>query len=111
MMKGIFTRFGYFTLLILVTNFIHFNSNAQRVRVSAGLGLSSYLGDLVQGAPILQQTSPAISVGASYDFLEQLRGRINITFLGINGDDKYAARKDLRDRNLSFKSNIFEVAF
>jgi len=111
MMKNTSTRF--ITVLCFLAVFCTINANvyAQRVRLSTGLGLSAYLGDLVQGAPVFQQTSPAISLGVSYDILEQLRGRINFTHLGIQGDDKYASRKDLRDRNLSFKSNVFEVAF
>jgi len=111
MMKNISTILSYF-FCILIGFSLHVSPvNAQRVRLNTGLGLSAYLGDLVQGSPVFQQTSPAISVGISYEVLEKLRARINFTNLGIQGNDKYAARKDLRDRNLSFKSNIFEVAF
>ncbi len=96
-----------FGLLIGVSN----QSFAQRVRASVSLGTSAYLGDLVQGAPALKEVSPALSVGASYDILDQLRARVNISILGAKGDDKLNSRFDYRQRNLSFKTSIWEVAF
>jgi len=85
-------------------------SFAQRVKVHGALGGSAYYGDLVQGAPILKQVSPALSLGGSYDFTAQLRGRLNISFLGISGDDKDNKDIRLQERNLDFKSFIWEVS-
>ncbi len=98
----------YFLLTLLLTGSVA--SYAQRVRVSAALGGSAYYGDLVQGAPLVKQVSPAFTFGGSYDFTEQLRARFNISMLGIKGDDK--DNKDIiyKNRNLNFKSFIWEVS-
>jgi hypothetical protein len=98
-----------FSLLLLSPLFIQ-ASFAQRVKISGALGGSAYYGDLVQGAPLLKQVSPALTLGGSYDFGEKIRGRLNISFLGIKGDD--ADNKDIKyqERNLNFKSFIWEVS-
>ncbi len=83
---------------------------AQRVRLTSSLGASAYWGDLIQNRPVLKEVSPAFSIGATYDLQDQIRARLNISFLSVSGDDKYNSRADLRARNLSFKTNIFEVS-
>ncbi len=84
--------------------------DAQRVRANVGLGVSAYLGDLVQSAPVLKEVSGTLSIGGTYDITEQLRGRLGISILGAKGDDKFNARQDYRERNLNFKTSIWEVA-
>jgi len=83
---------------------------AQRVRAIGGLGASAYLGDLVQGAPIFKQVSPAVTLGASYDLQQQLRLRLALSLMGVKGDDASSSRTDLRARNLNFKSFIWEFS-
>jgi len=83
---------------------------SQRVRVTSSLGASAYLGDLVQGAPAFKEISPDFSIGATYDLQQQIRARLDISYLGVSGADQYNSRADLRARNLSFKTNIFEVS-
>ena len=101
-----------FSLLLLIGLSVGITkqSFAQRVRASLALGTSAYLGDLIQGAPALKEVSPAVSIGASYDILDQLRARVNISILGAKGDDKLNSRYDYRQRNLSFTTSIWEVA-
>ncbi len=74
------------------------------------MGGSAYYGDLVQGAPILKQVSPALTLGGSYDIMEKMRLRLNLSFLGISGDDKDNKQKQFQERNLNFKSFIWEVS-
>ena len=101
---------AYRIIFILCLLIILDKSNAQRVRLTSSLGTSAYLGDLVQGSPAFKEISPAFSIGASYDLQQQIRARLNISFLGVQGDDKYSSRADLRYRNLNFKSSVFEVS-
>ena len=96
---------------LLITTFIFSTASfAQRVKVSGALGGSAYYGDLVQGAPILKQVSPALTIGGSYDFMEKLRGRLNISIMGISGDDKDNKNIIYKERNLDFKSFIWEIS-
>lgn len=83
---------------------------AQRVRVSGGLGFSAYYGDLVAGTPIMQDIVPALNLSATYDLKMKLRARLGLAILGAKGDDRFNKRQDFKDRNLSFKSNIWETS-
>ncbi len=106
----------FFTKIVLLVIYaalilLSQQSFAQRVRASASLGVSAYLGDLIQGAPVFKEVSPALSLGGTYDITDQFRARLNLSILGIRGDDKLNSRFDYRQRNLNFKSTIWEVAF
>lgn len=98
---------AFSTVLILMSQ----QSFSQRVRGSVSLGGSAYLGDLIQGAPVFKEVSPVLSLGGSYDITDQFRARLNMSVLGIKGDDKLNSRFDYRQRNLSFRNTIWEVAF
>jgi opacity protein-like surface antigen len=95
-------------ITLSIFSFSLFTGNAQRVRVSAALGASAYYGDLIQGTPVFKEISPAFTLGGSYDLLEQLRLRLNMTVLGISGDDQYNKNPIYRARNLSFKSTVWD---
>lgn len=96
--------------LIISSLFVSTIAVAQRVKLSGALGGSAYYGDLIQGAPLLKQVSPAITIGGSYDIMEKLRVRLNISALGIKGSDKDNADIKYKERNLDFKSFIWEVS-
>lgn len=81
-----------------------------QLRLTVSLGGSAYLGDIVQNSPILKQTSGAISFGASYDIFKQFKARLNLSYLGAKGDDRLNKRIDYQQRNLNFKSSIWEAA-
>ena len=97
----------YLSILFLLVSSCSFG---QRVRLTTSLGTSAYYGDLVQGMPVFKELSPAFSIGASYELQKQIRARLNISFLGVSGDDKYSSRADLRYRNLNFKSFVWEIS-
>ncbi|MCZ2223039.1 MAG: DUF6089 family protein [Chitinophagales bacterium] len=97
--------------LQLITCFIALiaiSANAQRVRVSAAVGASGYYGDLIQGTPLFKQLSPAITLGGSYDLMEKLRVRVSLSGLSIKADDKDNSDIKYKQRNLNFKSFIWE---
>lgn len=82
--------------------------NAQRVRVSAAGGGSAYYGDLIDGTPLLKQVSGAVTLGGSYDLSEKFRLRASLTGLGIRADDKDNAEQKFKNRNLNFKSFVWD---
>ena len=84
---------------------------AQDVRLTLGAGASAYYGDLItNNFSILQQVSPDFSIGATYDINQQFRARMNVSLLGVKGDDKYSNDYWHKARNLNFKSSVWEVA-
>lgn len=106
--KIIFTT--VFLFLLSLQSFSQFD--ADKLRLTLGLGPSAYLGELIQGdVPLLKQSSLSFSTGLTYDITQQFRARFNVSFLGVRGDDKLATRADLKDRNLSFKSFVWDVGF
>lgn len=96
------------SILLLFVATSAFQVNAQRVAVSAALGGSAYYGDLIQGTPLLKQISPAFTLGGSYNFTEKIRVRATFSTLAIKGDDKDNSDIKFKNRNLNFKSNIWE---
>jgi hypothetical protein len=85
-------------------------TNAQRVRAFGGLGVSAYLGDLIQGSPAFKQVSPDVMGGVTYDLGEKIRYRLGLSLLGVRGNDALSPRADLRARNLNFKSFVWEIS-
>lgn len=105
-MKSIVKIYYLFFVVILCTPCF-----AQNVRLSASTGVSCYMGDLMTSRiPIFQQVSPSVSIGATYDILPQLRARTNFSLLGVRGDDKKSSNVNLQNRNLNFKSSVWEIA-
>ena len=100
--------FNCFIVALLLVISIHVN--AQRVRLNGALGLSAYYGDLIQGTPALQDVSPQMQLGATYDLKKQLRFRLGLAFMKVKAADRNNVRIDYRERNLSFSSNIFEFS-
>jgi hypothetical protein len=97
-----------FKLLIGFIAFFTVSTYAQRVKVSAAVGASGYYGDLIQGTPLLKQLSPAVTIGGSYDLMEKLRVRASFSGLSIKADDKDNSDIKFKNRNLNFKSFVWE---
>ena len=95
--------------IFIITLFISTQSSAQRVKISGALGGSAYYGDLIQGSPLLKQVSGAFSLGGSYDITDQLRARITFSGLGVKANDQDNANIIYKERNLNFKSFIFDI--
>ena len=97
------TRLRLLSLLLLVSPLTKGQSE-----ISAGVGISSYYGDLIQGSPLFQQPSFAASIGAAHHFTPHWGVRADMSLLQVKASDSKNKRDDLKARNLSFKSNIFE---
>ncbi|HPH24725.1 MAG TPA: DUF6089 family protein [Chitinophagaceae bacterium] len=95
--------------ILIVSTLFTVSANAQRVRISAAAGGSAYYGDLIAGSPLLKQVSGAVTLGGSYDLSNQLRLRASLSGLGVQGDDKDNPDQKFKNRNLNFKSFIWEL--
>ena len=85
------------------------NGNAQGFSLTTSLGVSNYLGDLsTEGNTTAYK--PDFSVGASYDLLNRLRLRLNLSALSVQGDDANSTKNGIKVRNLNFKTQIQEAA-
>ncbi len=83
---------------------------SQEITGQISVGGSAYLGDLVQGGSLLKQMYPAVTVGGGYGITERFKTRLSFSILGAKGDDELNKRLDYQQRNLSFKTNIWELA-
>ena len=83
---------------------------AQSVKVGVGSGVSAYFGDLIYTQSFFQQVSPSMSADLSVDFSSRFRARLNIAYVPVQGDDKKSVYWPTRNRNLSFKSDVWEVS-
>ena len=83
---------------------------AQTVKVGIGTGVSAYFGDLIHTQQFFQQVTPSASADVSVDFNSRFRARLNIAYTPVRADDKKSIYWPTRNRNLNFKSDVFEVS-
>jgi hypothetical protein len=126
------------TLTLLTFLFITTVINAQsyydptyKWEIGPNIGSSSFLGDL--GGQLgkgkyfvvdtdMRSTRPCVGIFARYTANAHFNLRMDLTYLGLHGDDSYAGKgfdptvRDVDDawyryyRNLNFKTNIFEAS-
>lgn len=110
-------------LLMLLTTV----TEAQRIRArwkayryewSFGLGASNFLGELGGANQIgtngfkdleLSKTRPAVTAGFRYKLSPYFALHSHVTYGAVAGDDKLTTEPSRSNRNLNFKSDIFEV--
>lgn len=91
-----------------------------RKEVFVQMGASGFLGDLggldkvgTDYSPVdydFQVTRTAIGIGYKYKLQKWLNVVSTFNWLIVRGDDKYTKEPFRHERNLNFKSNIFELA-
>ena len=86
-------------------------SNAQKWEVGLFGGGSNYMGELSDASIVLSETHPAVGGLVRYYVNPFLTLRFAMTYGVISGTDENATTPAKRLRNLSFRSDIFEVAF
>lgn len=74
-------------------------------------GFSNYIGDLQSKAYTTQQSHTAISAGLQYDLSSHFSILGNGSYGVVGASDAYSPQADLRARNLSFQSRIYEGNF
>ncbi|HOP41983.1 MAG: DUF6089 family protein [Flavobacteriales bacterium] len=98
------------------------NSNywkTHRNELTIGLGASNFLGELGGrdqiGSPFiwdleLSQTKPTLSVGFRYYTFEKQALRANLAYGVLAGNDNLTSEPFRQDRNLNFRSDLFEFS-
>ncbi|WP_326992023.1 DUF6089 family protein [Chitinophaga sp. 212800010-3] len=81
---------------------------AQDWHVGAFLGASNYSGDLVEKRVDLRYTRPALGILLRRDINRYITIRGAFTWGVATGADSTNSSPDLKARNLSFRSNVFE---
>ncbi|MEO8734430.1 MAG: hypothetical protein ABI373_08870 [Flavobacteriales bacterium] len=88
-----------------------------RQELTLGMGMTNFLGELggrnAVGSPFvwdleLSQTKPAVSLGYRYYLLQKLSLRVNATYGVLEGNDDLTKEPFRQNRNLSFRSNLYE---
>jgi opacity protein-like surface antigen len=77
------------------------------------LGASNYLGDLSNnsGTVYIKETKPAFGALVRYNFNDMFTARLGLTYTWVAGRDANVKNDDfVKNRNLSFRSNILEFA-
>lgn len=86
-----------------------FEPNNPSVDLSFGAGISSYYGDLIQSNPFFKEPSYCFSTGIAYNHNPHLTLRGDFSYQQIQAQDSKNKRPDLIARNLSFKSQIWNI--
>src|SRR4051812_38554818 len=71
-------------------------------------GFANYIGDLQSKGYTTEQAHGAISLGLQYDLSPHFSILGNGSYARVGASDKYSPQADLRARNLSFQSRIYE---
>jgi len=80
-----------------------------RLSFTGGIGIASYVGDLIKSNTAFQQSSYSLNAGLSYSIIQHLNARFDIGFHNVQGYDSKTGGAH-PERNLSFRSNIFEFS-
>ena len=84
-----------------------FLGNAQNFHFSARLGIANYQGDLRAKAISLSQSKFMGGLGVRYDLTEHVALRSYLSLTSLQADDKKGT-EGMKQRNLNFKSRVFE---
>ncbi len=107
-------RHLFISVVSLYFSSIPFGSWSQRPAKNAEIGLflgcSYYIGDLNPLGHFNQFTKPAAGAVFRYNFNPRLALRGNVLFGAVEGDDSFAGSAAQQQRNLKFKSNIYELS-
>lgn len=77
--------------------------------VGAMVGMSSYTGDLAPSPFQIKHLHIAAGAFGRYNFGQWVSARLGVNYGRISGDDADSRRADRRNRNLMFRSTIWEV--
>ncbi|MES2515046.1 MAG: DUF6089 family protein [Bacteroidota bacterium] len=91
-----------------------------RRELIVSVGASGFLGDLggrnttgQDFSPVdleIATTKPAIGAAFRYKFNKNINWHSSFNFLALSGDDKLTTEQYRNNRNLNFKSNIYEIS-
>lgn len=84
--------------------------SAQYFEVGTLTGTSNYLGELSEHRIVTEGFHPAIGIFSRYNATKFLSLKASLTKASISGSDANAATAALRERNLSFRSDLLEFS-
>jgi hypothetical protein len=95
--------------LIASVSFTQKQTVLSRSEIGVLLGGSYYIGDLNQYNHF-KNTQPALSLLYRFNINHRVSLRVNLSYGNVRAADEEANNEVLKNRNLSFSSNIFEAA-
>ena len=100
----------YVLTLGLASVFCFNSSNAQRFSLGLFGGAANYAGDMTS-APYQSKTTHGAFAGTlSYELTDNFSLRGQLSVATVSGADRFSNKEDLRARNLSFASKIYEAS-
>lgn len=102
----------FFILIVILLSALSGYSQPPKKSAEFGvfLGGSYYIGDLNPLGHFNQFTKPAGGIVFRYNFNPRLAARANAFFGTIEGDDSFSNSAAQQQRNLHFRSNIYELS-
>jgi hypothetical protein len=106
-------RFSFIVFLVLLGE-VCFSQSFYAVRrdrtliFSAGTGTSTYFGELQNKGDFID-AKPNLNVGLQYFVTPRVSARVEANWFQLSGDDKKANGGGRHVRNLSFRSNNYEI--
>ena len=106
-MKQVLFSFVAFSILCCM------KLNAQHFDIGATIGTSNYIGDLSLNSTKLYLRESNFSGGVHFRFNMNptISFKLAGYYAGLSGTDENARIQELRNRNLSFSSNVYEGMF
>ena len=101
-----------FVIVPAITNAQSFVSNGQErsLLISAGVGTSSYYGELTNQGQLMPNAKPTINVGVQAFLSNRISVRGELNWFQLHGDDNKANSTARKARGLSFVSNGIELS-
>ncbi len=101
-----------FKIFISILFFLPNLSSAQFLEFGLGVGGSIYYGDLSPDKALdnFKLVRPAIGIFAAHHFNDRIALQLGVNNFTLTGDDKINTRAALINRNLSFRSNVWEIS-
>lgn len=97
--------------LFAVLFFISTTSKAQEWYAEVMLGASSYNGDLTEKTFNLKRVGPAATFNLKYNTGDFVNLRAGLSYSQLSANDNQNSDFGIRARNLSFKTNVYELNF
>jgi outer membrane protein OmpA-like peptidoglycan-associated protein len=85
------------------------NGNSSKLIFTGGIGITSYIGDLIKSNTAFRQSSYSFTAGLNYVIATHINARFDIGFNQVQGYDNRKGGAHI-ERNLSFKSQILEFS-
>ena len=86
------------------------NRSGSKFSISVGAGIANYFGDLIQGNHYFSQPNYSFSFGTAYKITNHFSARLDVGIHKVHAADSKNKGAQYKARNLSFKSNVFDLS-